>query len=628
MGSVKQPIDNRIADVVRRYWGYDTLRPLQSEAIAAALQGRDSLTVLPTGGGKSLCYQVPPVIHDRTAVVVSPLISLMKDQVDGLRACGYSAAALHSGLSAAERAEIGRGLDRGHYRLLFVAPERLAAPGFLDLLRAMEVRLFAIDEAHCISHWGHDFRPEYRQLAALRTCLPQASLHAFTATATKQVQQDIIRQLQLQDPTVLVGTFDRPNLVYRVVPRQDTTRQVAQIIHRHAGEAVIVYCMTRKDTESLAARLQGLGIHAQAYHAGMDPQQRQRTQEAFAAEALDVITATVAFGMGIDRSNVRCVIHANMPKTIEHYQQETGRAGRDGLDAECVLLYSAADTMRWRSLVERSATTSDSVVDVVAAQCELIEHMHRLASALCCRHRALSEYFGQDYPSDDCHACDVCLGEVEGLADATVISQKILSCVARVRESFGIRHIVGVLAGEDTEPIRRRGHHQLSTYGLLSGTSPNVLTHWIYQLVDQGLLDRTTGDRPILRLNAASWEVLRGRRPVRLRSPAAPAHRTPRASAESWEGVDRGLFERLREVRRELAQERQVPAFVVFSDAALRDMARRKPLTLQTFEEVHGVGAAKLKQFGRQFTAAIDHYCRRTPQDVENQPSGSDRGNQ
>jgi ATP-dependent DNA helicase RecQ len=317
-----------ILDVVRRYWGFDQLRPQQETAIAAGLEGRDALVVLPTGGGKSLCYQVPPAVAERTDVVVSPLIALMKDQVDGLRENGYPAAALHSGMALDEVREVEQGLAADRYRLLFVAPERLLMPRFLTWLERSGVRNFAIDEAHCISHWGHDFRPEYRQLAELKTRIAGASIRAFTATATERVRADVAAQLRLDDPLVVIGTFDRTNLPYRVVPRADTQRQVLQVLRRHADEAAIVYCLSRKETESLAAQLVAQGLRAAHYHAGMESGPRHRTQEAFAEERLDVVVATVAFGMGIDRSDVRCVIHTGLPKSIEHYQQETGRAGR------------------------------------------------------------------------------------------------------------------------------------------------------------------------------------------------------------------------------------------------------------------------------------------------------------
>ena len=598
-----------IIATVRRYWGYSELRPLQEQAIRAGLEQHDSLVVMPTGGGKSLCYQVPAELAQRTDIVVSPLISLMKDQVDGLRECGYPAAALYSGMSPESLRQTEEQMMRGRYRLVFVAPERLLTERFLTLIERLQVRAFAIDEAHCISHWGHDFRPEYRQLTELKTRFPRASVHAYTATATERVRADILAQLRLRNPAIFVGTFDRPNLVYRVVPRMDAQMQVLEILQRHRGEAAIVYCISRKDSETMAAFLQRNRLRAAFYHAGMEADERRRTQDAFAAEAIDVVAATVAFGMGIDRSDVRCVIHAAMPKSIEHYQQETGRAGRDGLEAECVLLYSAADVLRWQSLIEKSAAEAAAATEVVAATRQLLDHMRRLCTGVYCRHRKLSEYFGQEYTKPNCGACDVCLNEVEGLADATLTAQKILSCIARAGERFGAEHIVDVLLGANTERVRRWRHEQLSTYGLLKDTDRKMLTNLLYQLIDDGLLERTTDERPVLRLNAASREVLRGTRAVHLLQPKLKVKKT-RFDEASWEGVDGGLFEALRALRRELADERGVPAYVLFSDATLRDMARARPGSAAAFLNVRGVGERKLADLGERFLEEISSYCR------------------
>jgi ATP-dependent DNA helicase RecQ len=614
------PNNFSISDIlvtVRRYWGYTELRPLQDQAIKAGLEQRDSLVVMPTGGGKSLCYQVPPELAQRTDIVVSPLISLMKDQVDGLRECGYPAAALYSGMTPEELRRTEEQMLEGRFRLVFVAPERLLTPRFLQLIERLEIRAFAIDEAHCISHWGHDFRPEYRQFASLKKRFPQASVHAYTATATERVRADIAAQLRLRDPAILVGTFDRPNLVYRIVPRVDARAQVLEILQRHSRQAAIVYCISRKDTESMSSFLQANRLRAAFYHAGMEADERRRTQDDFAAEDLDVVAATVAFGMGIDRSDVRCVIHAAMPKSIEHYQQETGRAGRDGLEAECVLLYSAADVLRWESLIEKSAGDTEAAPEIIAAARDLLDHMRRLCSGVHCRHRKLSEYFGQEYLKPNCEACDVCLNEVEGLADATVTAQKILSCVARAGEHFGAEHIVDVLLGANTDRIRRWHHEELSTYGLMKGTVRPALTNMLYQLIDDGLLERTTDERPVLRLNDASREVLRGNRSVRLLQPKTKVKKT-RFDEKSWESVDTGLFDTLRNLRRQLADERRVPAYVLFSDATLRDMARVRPGSPGALLGIRGVGERKLADLGQRFLEVIVSYCRenRLPLDV------------
>ena len=617
MTSYADPIAEGILATVRRYWGFSGLRPLQEESIRAGLEQRDSLVVMPTGGGKSLCYQVPAELAQRTDIVVSPLIALMKDQVDGLRECGYSAAALYSGMPPHAIHETEEQFAAGRYRLLFVAPERLLATRFLQLADRVGIRAFAIDEAHCISHWGHDFRPEYRQLARLKQRFPAASVHAYTATATERVRADIAAQLRLRNPVILVGTFDRPNLVYRVIPRTDARSQTLEILRRHRGQAAIVYCISRKDTEAMASFLQANRVRAAFYHAGMEADERRRVQDDFAAEAIDVVAATVAFGMGIDRGDVRCVIHAAMPKSIEHYQQETGRAGRDGLEAECVLLYSAADALRWESLVEKSALDAREPAEVIAASRALLDQIRRFSGGLICRHKQLSEYFGQTYSRTSCDACDVCLKEIEGVEDGTVAAQKILSCVARTGERFGAEHIVDVLLGADTERIRRWRHEELSTYALMKGTSRPVLSNMLYQLIDHGLLERTPDERPVLRLNAASREVLRGRRTVQLLQPKTKVKRT-RISEDSWSGVDSRLFEQLRNLRRRLAAERGVPAYVLFNDATLRELARLRPGSPAALRGIRGIGERKLADLGAPFLEVIENYCRenRLPLDV------------
>ena len=607
-------------DALRRFWGYETFRPLQPEAIACALARRDSLTVMPTGGGKSLCYQIPPLIENSLDLVVSPLISLMKDQVDGLRESGYPAAALHSGMYADERQTVQVAVRNREIKLLFVSPERLVMADFLADLQGLDVRRFAIDEAHCISHWGHDFRPEYRQLAVLRDRFPAASIHAYTATATPRVREDIVRQLRLRDAALLVGCFDRPNLIYRVLPKTDVRQQSAEAIARHAGEAVIVYCLSRKDTEGLAAWLKSRGVNAAHYHAGLETDERRRVQEAFANETLDVVVATVAFGMGIDRSNVRCVAHTSLPKSIEHYQQETGRAGRDGLEAECVLFYSAGDLMRWKAILEKprkddddeaedEASVRQPAVDVEAvhrAQFELLRGMQRFCTSAVCRHKALSEYFGQGYERPNCGACDVCLDEVEEMADGTVLAQKILSGVARVEQRFGVGHVADMLVGADTEALRRNGHNKLTTFGIVKDLSKNALIATVYQLVDQGLLARTEGDRPVLQLTPTAWLVIRGERQVRLMRPRERLRKHTARTEESLEGVDSGVFDALRRWRQVEAKRRHVPAYVIFHDTTLTELARRCPRDLAALDGIPGMGERKLAQWGEAVCAVIE----------------------
>ena len=605
--ALKTTDELNIRDAIRRYWGFDTLRPLQEAAIRAGVASRDSLVVMPTGGGKSLCYQVPPLVTNRTDVVVSPLIALMKDQVDGLTACGYPAVAFHSNMTSDELRDAERALLAGQVRLVFAAPERLVTGRFMDLLRRIDVRAFAIDEAHCISHWGHDFRREYRQLALLKQRFPGCSIHAFTATATERVRDDIVAQLDLAEPQVLVGCFDRPNLTYRVVHRVSLESQVAEIISRHEREAAIIYCITRRETEQLANWLKSTGVRAAHYHAGLNADVRRATQDAFSSEQLDVIVATVAFGMGVDRGDVRCVIHTAMPKTIEHYQQETGRAGRDGLPAECVLLHSPGDAQRWERLLRMSAEEgADTPDEVIAAGRELLGQMQLLAMDPRCRHRQISEYFGQVYETENCGACDVCLGEADAGEDATELAQKMLSCVARVEQRFGRAHIVDVLIGKNKKLIRSFGHDKLSTFGLLKAYDRNVLLNLLDQLIARGLLYVTECDRPLVKLNDNSWRVMRGELVVTLVVPKLAQRVTTAAQlAEAWEDVDRDLFERLRALRREIASERGVPPFVIFSDRTLRDMARRQPKTRDELLAVHGVGQRKAADLGDRFLAEI-----------------------
>jgi ATP-dependent DNA helicase RecQ len=596
-----------LLQVIERHWGFSSLRPLQEQAMRAVLDGRDSLVVLPTGGGKSLCYQAPAALRGSgpITVVLSPLISLMKDQVDSLRACGVAAVQVDSSQSARDRFACEIDIHEGNARLVFVSPERLVGTDFYRLLQKVGVRAFAIDEAHCISHWGHDFRPEYRQLRRLREVFPDASLHAYTATATERVRQDIIVQLGLKEPEVLVGNFDRPNLVYRVVPRRDLLKQVLEVVDRHAHEAGIIYCIRRADVDELTAALRKHGCNALAYHAGLTAEERAATQEEFAAERCDLIVATVAFGMGIDRSNIRFVLHAAVPKSVEHYQQEAGRAGRDGLEAECVLLYSGADVLLWKSILEKSAEAAEDRSFLPGALHHL-DDMDRYSRGAVCRHRALVNYFGQAYEADSCGACDLCLRETELVPDAVVVAQKILSCVARVKEGFGIGHVTSVLRGENTENVRKRGHDKLTTFGLLQKHSKAEVRDWIYQLLGQKVLLQVGDEYPILRLNPASWEVMRGQREVRLvRVARGKKKEKTRTETVSWEGVDMDLFEALRRLRRQIAEERQVPPYVVFTDATLRQLARLRPATPEQMRRVSGVGEAKLRDFGARFLEAI-----------------------
>jgi ATP-dependent DNA helicase RecQ len=596
-------IADPVLDVVQRTWGFSSLRPLQRQAIDAVLGGRDSLLVVPTGGGKSLCFQAPALLLDGLTVVVSPLLALMKDQVDALVSSGVDAAALNSMTPADEQRAIERSALDGSLRLLFVSPERLATASMRALLGRARVRAFAVDEAHCISHWGHDFRPEYRQLRELHDLFPDASIHAFTATATAQVRADICSELRLREPLVLVGDLDRPNLRYRVVPRGDEVGQIEEVLRRHPGEAGIVYCIRRRDVDAVAAALASRGHRVAAYHAGMTADERRDAQEAFASERADIIVATVAFGMGIDRSNVRFVVHAGMPKSIEHYQQESGRAGRDGLASECILLHDPGDAMTWRRILEQSFSDGEQLAVAV----EQLEAMNRFCMSGVCRHRALVEHFGGSWTpagtDHRCDACDLCLGELESVDGATVIAQKILSCVVRVGQSFGAGHVAGVLRGEQTARIRERQHDALSTFGLLAEHDSGEIRGWIAQLVASGALVQDGHPRPVLRLGPAARAILRGETEVRLLRTASSAISD---GSDEWAGVDRGLFEVLRAWRRDLAASRGVAPFVILGDRTLRELAAVRPSSLERLRAIAGIGEARLREHGTELLELLD----------------------
>ena len=625
---------DRVLAEVRRTFGFESLRPLQEQAIAASLARRDALVVLPTGGGKSLCYQAPALIREGLTVVVSPLISLMKDQVDGLQANGVAAELLCSAQDAGEKHAVQAAIDSGELRLLFVSPERLATPGFLERLEAAGIESLAVDEAHCISHWGHDFRPEYRQIGELRRRRPDLPIQAYTATATPEVREDIVAQLGLRDPEILVGSFDRPNLTYRVKPRQNLVDQIMSVLKRHSGEAGIVYCLSRKDVERTARELAGNGISCDFYHAGMNPADRQRTQERFQREELDVVVATVAFGMGIDRTDVRFVIHGSLPKGVEQYSQETGRAGRDGLPAECVLFHSGSDYHNWKHLMERSTQEAldrgiAAAKDEQDAALQRLGHIYGFATGAVCRHVFLLEYFGQR-PGEalrekGCGACDVCLGELGKVEDGQVVAQKILSCIVRCDQRYGAAHVTDVLRGADTARIRQCGHQTLSTYGLLKGYTVSEVRGWIEQLNGLGLVASTPGNYPTLYLSRKGVEVLKGEEQVELfvtHSVQRDARKRKKAAVsaalDSGLEPDEALFEVLRDFRRELARERGVPPYLIFNDRTLALMAATKPASEAALLDLKGVGEKKAADLGPLFLAKIAEFGASADGDLPN----------
>jgi ATP-dependent DNA helicase RecQ len=634
--------ESRIAPLaaLKKYWGYSTFRPLQEETIRAALAGRDALVVLPTGGGKSLCYQLPAVCGVGLVLVVSPLIALMDDQVSAAREAGVAAGALHSHTSESQRRQTWARLFSGELDLLYVSPERLVgsfqtddSSRFFDLL-STRLGVWAIDEAHCVSHWGHEFRPEYRRLKPVLDRFPKASRLALTATATPVVQADIIEQLGLREPDTLIGHPDRPNLVYRAFPRFDQTGQVLEVIHRHPGQGGIVYAQTRREVERLAKSLAKAGVSCAPYHAGLEAAQRAKAQDDFVHERLDVIVATIAFGMGIDRSNVRFVVHANTPKSIEHYQQESGRAGRDGEPAECVLLFSAGDLMTHRVMAMQEPNLSVARKSVIDQQ---LKEIGRLAVAPVCRHRLLAEHFGQPYPppggiggaeQGNCGSCDVCLGETLELSteEALLTAQKIISAVFRTENRFGSGYVIRVLLGRDQDQrIQSNNHHTLRVFGLMKDSSEQALRAWVDQLVIQGYLTITTGEYPVLKVTRAGLDLCRGVGQVRLGKllPPRPKKRRGRLAVDeaAAKGADTGLFEKLRQLRLLLARHIGKPPYVIFPDSALTAMATLKPADLHAFRMVKGVGDRKLEEYGRSFLEIIaggspeevfDRHCRRS----------------
>lgn len=594
-----------VGDVLKKYWGFDSLRPLQGEMVQVGLDGRDALAVMPTGGGKSLCFQIPPLLDGGLTLVVSPLIALMKDQVDALRLIGYPVEALNSSMTSGEQSLAILAVRNGTAKLLYMSPERLFLGSTIELLREANVKRIAIDEAHCISQWGHDFRPEYRQLTRLKEVFPSASIQAFTATATPNVRKDIGRQLGMKQAKLLVGTFDRPNLTYRVEPKSNAVHQIVQAIKRFPDEGSIVYCISRKDTEQMATALTANGVTARAYHAGLAPGERKEISEAFAQERLHVIVATVAFGMGIDRANVRCVIHESMPKSIEAYQQETGRAGRDGLPSECLMLYSGGDIVRWRKVMTAS--------DRSPVELQLLQETQSYATGQTCRHAFLSRYFGQEYAKPEgCEACDLCLDgwqTVEGSTErAHTILQACLSLVGRNPNFlFGAGHLAAVLKGANTNEVRKHGHDQLTGFGALKEVDKGSIGAWINQLIDLGHLARQGDEFPKVVLTERGRTALSANEEIAMREAMVTPTRQRRTAQVEFD-YDQGLFEGLRTWRRQLATDRNVPAFVILADRTLMHISAVRPTDLPNLANVSGIGEQKLAEFGAEIVALVGDY--------------------
>ncbi|MBP6507102.1 MAG: DNA helicase RecQ [Opitutaceae bacterium] len=584
-------------------FGYTSFRPLQREICEATLAGQDVFALLPTGGGKSLCFQLPALVRPGLTVVVSPLIALMKDQVDQLVASGVAATFLNSSLGAAESRRRLRGLHQGEYKLLYAAPERLMLEGWQENLKSWNVTCLAIDEAHCVSEWGHDFRPEFRQLAKLRAVLPDVPLMALTATATARVRTDIITHLKLREPVTFVASFNRPNLTYRVIPKDQPLKQVIEFVRKRESESGIIYCASRAATERVAESLAGRGFSALPYHAGLTAEERSRHQEQFLRDDTRIICATIAFGMGINKPNVRWIIHHDLPKNIEGYYQETGRAGRDGLPGDCLLLFSAGDIAKQTHFLDE--ITNEQEQQVARAQLRQIVHYAESAG---CRRAELLEYFGEKFPLDNCGACDNCL-EPRETYDGTLAAQKLLSCVYRIRQAtrfgVGLNHIIEVLTGAATDKIRRWGHDQLTTYGIGRELARPQWAAVGRELMRLGYLAVAEGEYATLELTDAGMSLLRTRTPVTLTKPMDLPKAKRAVRREGDVACDEILFERLRTLRKKIADERRVPAYVIFGDATLRAMARTYPTRLSAMEGIFGMGEKKRAEFGDLFADEI-----------------------
>ena len=593
---------SRALALLKSHFGYDRFRPHQEEVVTSVLEGRDTLVVMPTGSGKSLCYQLPALCFDGVTLVVSPLISLMKDQVDGLRANGIAAGLINSSLTQAERDQVQAEARAGRLKLLYVAPERIALPGFQRFLDSLKVSLIAIDEAHCISEWGHDFRPEYRNLHFLRQVFPRTPLMALTATATERVRDDIVGQLELQNPHTCKASFNRENLTYRVMPKNTAFSDLLALLRSHPNDSAIVYCFARKDTEQLAADLKANGLNALPYHAGLDPDTRKGTQERFIRDDVPIVVATIAFGMGIDKPDVRLVVHYDLPKSIEGYYQETGRAGRDGLPSECVLFYSYGDRRKHAFFI-------DEIED--ASQLENAERKLAQVVEYCevqtCRRRHLLEYFGEIWPGDDCAGCDNCLTPKEEF-DATEVAQKVLSAVVRTGERFGEGHINDVLRGRGGKRIRDLGHDKLSVYGIARDLTRDDLKEIIHLLTARRLLARDGGRYPTLTVTPEGRQLLTNRSTLTLYRPRASGRQVPAGKTEDLP-FHQALCDQLRALRKKVADEMGVPPYVIFHDTSLQQMAYYLPHSHESFSRITGVGTAKVDAFSGQFLPVIKQFA-------------------
>jgi len=593
--------------LLKKYFGYDAFRPLQEEIITNVIEGNDSFVLMPTGGGKSLCYQLPALKFDGITLVISPLIALMKDQVDALQANGIKAEFINSSLSLVEIEKIQTRAENNDLKILYLAPERFASRGFKDFLKSLDISLIAVDEAHCISEWGHDFRPDYRNLGILKKIFPSVPIIALTATATEKVREDILTHLNLKKASLFISSFNRKNLHLSVVEKKQAFPKLVKLLQKYKNDSVIIYCFSRKETEKITEDLKLNGFSACAYHAGLEADKRRLVQDLFIKDKVNIIVATVAFGMGIDKPDVRLVVHYTFPKTLEGYYQEIGRAGRDGLKSECVLFYTYADTRKHEFFINR---IEDSKLRERARK--KLSEVLNYCDLTGCRKKYILKYFSEELESDNCGSCDSCTAEKE-MFDATEIAKKIISAIFRTGSRFGKKYIVEILLGKKTQRILINKHNETSVYGIVKDFSENELVQIISQFINLNYIVKNDGQYPTLSIAKKGSEFLKGDKRLELPKPKLKADMETIVEKEARKGelnYNKSLFLVLRELRRDLAKKANVPPFIIFGDVSLRDMAYYFPCDYQSFSQITGVGAKKLKQYGDIFLRIIKDFVR------------------